>query len=663
MKIPRDFIDLQKFRYHAKLCHNEDSGDSWRLSESNTEPEMQFTYQDIIACRKKELLGTNEVLSANETQIFRNNLSSLHSFLAFIGKTDDSSVGREMLHGFNEKLVSYLDSLSVTSRTKSDRRSHLRAWQRTVEVVTQSFTHNEGEIVATNPVAGTFHQILRAAVSTADIAPRTLAKLVHSSPAAIRRWLKGAFPNPQAIPTVHRLEAELGLERDTLVRRLPDTSQDGARPSISIGYRERQRVNTRRLYRLKEKDISPGLQAEWDKYFDYKTSRNTVLERSAKGVWRMLPMEKISASLPAYARRGNRGCVTGAITMEKLRSYFGFLSHPEALGGFGKPPAEVQTLAWLVVPSAIDGFLNFLSNRSDGLVHSGHATFCALGASMVHPVTGYLTQQPEFASKLPDGMLQEDWSKACSRAYRLFQQWKRDAKDMSRKPSEPIQNLLNLSEPLVPVVRAVARIDQLAAESAPGSVEEALHKRDALLLAMLMANPLRVRNFMLMSWNENGNGSLYRRENGQWRLRFVAKDFKNLEHASQTDYDAPLPAALNERIEEYLVEFRPRLTKDTPSCKVVFPTQKGEVWRGVGAHVQKLTSRHIPETPGFGPHAIRHLVATDWLRKHPNDFLTAAMLLHDKLETVLKAYAHLRQDEAFTRFEAHLEAVGRATKA
>jgi integrase/ribosome-binding protein aMBF1 (putative translation factor) len=623
---------------------------------------MRFTYQDVIARRKEELLGTNDAPSASETQIFRNNLSSLHSFLAFIGKTVDSSVGREMLHGFNEKLASYLHSLSVNPRTKSDRRSHLRAWQRTVEVVAQLTAHNGDKIAPAKAIDDTFHQVLRSAVSNAGVAPKTLAKSVRSSPAAIQRWLKGAFPNPQAIPTVRRLEAQLGLERDALVRRLPETSQEGARPSISIGYRERQRVNTRSLYRLKEKDISLGLLEEWGKYFDYKTSRSPELARSTKGVWRMLPMEKISATIPAYARRGTRGCVTGTIAMERLRSYFGFLSHSEASGGFGKAPSEAQTLAWLAVPSAIDAFLNFLSERSGGLIHSGHATFCAIGASMVHPITGYLTQQPGFARKLPDGTLQGDWTTACSKAYRLFQQWKRDAKDMSRKPTEPIQKLLNLSEPLAPVVRAVDRIDQLAAESAPGSVEEALHKRDALLLSMLMANPLRARNYQLMSWTEHENGSLYRRENGQWRLRFVADDFKNMTNASQSAYDAPLPAALNERIEEYLVEFRPQLTKDKPRCKFLFPTRNGETWSGMSAHMQKLTSRHIPETPGFGPHAMRHLVATDWLRKHPNDFLTAAMLLHDKLETVLKAYAHLRQDDAFNRFEAHLDAVGRSMK-
>ncbi|MFP3835924.1 hypothetical protein, partial [Chryseobacterium sp. SIMBA_028] len=87
--------------------------------------------------------------------------------------------------------------------------------------------------------------------------------------------------------------------------------------------------------------------------------------------------------------------------------------------------------------------------------------------------------------------------------------------------------LLNLVEPLAPIMRAVDDLDKLAAQAAPGSLEEARYKRDALLLSMLMANPLRARNFKLMTWSENGTGKLYQRENGQWRLRFSAGDFKN----------------------------------------------------------------------------------------------------------------------------------------
>jgi hypothetical protein len=45
-----------------------------------------------------------------------------------------------------------------------------------------------------------------------------------------------------------------------------------------------------------------------------------------------------------------------------------------------------------------------------------------------------------------------------------------------------------------------------------------------------------------------------------------------------------------------------------------------------------------------------------------SDFLTAAQLLHDQLKTVLDRYAHLRQDDAFGRFEAHLQAAREASR-
>jgi site-specific recombinase XerD len=111
---------------------------------------------------------------------------------------------------------------------------------------------------------------------------------------------------------------------------------------------------------------------------------------------------------------------------------------------------------------------------------------------------------------------------------------------------------------------------------------------------------------------------------------------------------------LNARIEEYLEEYRPRLVKANPLANWLFPNNEGEKWQTQNAHVANLTKRLVPETPGFGPHAFRHLVATDYLRKHPNDFLTVAVLLNDRLETVLKAYAHLRQDESFDRYEAYM---------
>lgn len=667
MKITNDFKHLQYTRYHVKLCHNGDgNGDSWRLMEDTAERQMNLCYKEVVEFRKRDIVGSETDHGSSAIQIFRNHLTSLHSYLAFCGKTDDSQVGREMQSAFEGKLRDYLDCVDVAERTKSDRRSHLRAWHEAVTALLKR-PAEKGVAPAQAPVGdGAFHKLLRQAIAASGYAPKTLAKRAGASTSAIQRWLKGAVPNRRAYPSVHRIEAELGLERDTLLSRIRAETAEykNERSPASIAYRERLRENTIAVYRLRTELLSSPFLAEWAAYFDYKTTKYPSLERSTRGSWRMLPVKKIVQRVPAYARRGSVGCVTAMMTMDKFRSFFGYLCLPKEQGGLGIPLDEVQSLAWLTVPKAIDGYLTFVSNRSAGLIHSGHAVFCAVGASMTHPRTGYLTQQPSFAGKIPAGYMHADWSEGCAKAYRLFRQWARDAKGMSRKPNEPIQGLLSSSEPLAPIMRAVEKLDKLAAEKPAGSLQEAMHKRDALLLSMLIANPLRARNYILASWHEGGTGSLYQRENGQWRLRFEAGDFKNDKDALQTDYDAPLPASLNDRIEEYLFEYRPRLLTKNPRSTSLFPGKTGNQWEGLNKQVARVARRLIRETPGgFGPHAMRHIVASDWLRKHPNDFLTAAQLLHDKLETVLKNYAHLRQDDAFSRFEAHLEAVERAPKA
>lgn len=52
---------------------------------------------------------------------------------------------------------------------------------------------------------------------------------------------------------------------------------------------------------------------------------------------------------------------------------------------------------------------------------------------------------------------------------------------------------------------------------------------------------------------------------------------------------------------------------------------------------------------------MRHIVATDWLTHHPDDYLTVAELLNDSLTVVIQEYAHLKKDAAFSRYESHVD--------
>jgi len=83
-----------------------------------------------------------------------------------------------------------------------------------------------------------------------------------------------------------------------------------------------------------------------------------------------------------------------------------------------------------------------------------------------------------------------------------------------------------------------------------------------------------------MTWNENNSGALYRREDGQWHIRFHAGDFNNDGHAHNGNYDARLPRELDNRISVYLEAYRPRLLRTAPSAPWLFPSRNGVKWAG-----------------------------------------------------------------------------------
>jgi integrase len=67
-----------------------------------------------------------------------------------------------------------------------------------------------------------------------------------------------------------------------------------------------------------------------------------------------------------------------------------------------------------------------------------------------------------------------------------------------------------------------------------------------------------------------------------------------------------------------------------------------------------MTELYVPGESGFGPHAFRHLIATDIIKKDPRlGFFLASVALHDKLETVEEEYIHLKSSEFFEPVNTH----------
>jgi integrase len=652
---------LQSHRYSVTYGNNEQMRFELLREGGINAYSMQISYNELI----KQNLSTYEnckpdALPTTLTQTSKNRLSALHSYLAFNGKTESSFVGQEMYDDFDKRLHSYLASLSLSDKSKIDRRSLLRSWQRAALL----FKERKNALSVNHQRSGTttpFHIELRTAFANHPDKPKTVAIKAGASTSAVQRWLNGALPNKRALPSLARIEAALGLERSSLSRLLPKQTA-AVQPSVpsrisTIPYRVSLAQRVVDEYRIKSAELTPEFCNEWRCLLDYKTSKFPSLKRSAKGKWRLLPQEKLASKVSAISSKGKLYCVTSDMELNQIRGFLGYLVRPKTKGGFDVDDGSTHTLAWLAVSSAVDGFMEFLRERANGSTNAGHARFATFVRCLTDPVTGWLTQQPHLRNNLPGIYAKKPWEEMCADAHRLALGWKNDAVEMSRKPTTPIQQLLDLEEPLSPILRVVTALDTEAKSYAPGSLQEAVCKRDALLLAMLIANPLRRRNFVLLTWLEDSTGNLYMRENGQWRLRFDAKDFKNESGAKNEQYDAPLPKALTERISEYLAEYRPRILKGNADVPWLFPGKYGTKWENLSIHVACLTKRWIPGSPGFGTHALRHLIATDYLRKNPGDFLTAAELLHDRLETVLRSYAHLRQDDSFGKYEQHLSRI------
>jgi integrase len=177
---------------------------------------------------------------------------------------------------------------------------------------------------------------------------------------------------------------------------------------------------------------------------------------------------------------------------------------------------------------------------------------------------------------------------------------------------------------------------------------------------MFIGNPLRVGQYAVMTYRPDGGGNLVRVGPGRYRVHFQASDFKNEKGAASKPYDVELDPSVTPWIERYLAEARPHLAFASETDRFFLPAvvgprkakafleqqgmlpDKGWTADGMADRFKKLTFMYIDECPGFGPHACRHIIATDHLRRHPGDYLTVSTLLHDKLETVLKSYGHLR---------------------
>ena len=164
------------------------------------------------------------------------------------------------------------------------------------------------------------------------------------------------------------------------------------------------------------------------------------------------------------------------------------------------------------------------------------------------------------------------------------------------------------------------------------------------ILKLLVRIPLRQRNLRELSLGTN----LYE-EQGHWHLHFSGSELKighrgakvNTYHVDLTEHFPKLIPVLKEFLEVY----RPRLPNPTAST-LCFLTCNGNPYNG--KTLREMLSLAVAMRTGkrWYPHLIRTTWATEYLTSDEKpDWTTAAVMLGDKVATVMASY-HDLDDEA-----------------
>lgn len=187
----------------------------------------------------------------------------------------------------------------------------------------------------------------------------------------------------------------------------------------------------------------------------------------------------------------------------------------------------------------------------------------------------------------------------------------------------------------------------------PKELDRALQHRDGLLIALLAARPIRVRNLQMIRI-----GRHLRRENGRWRLVFAADETK-----TRRPLDLELPDTLAPAIETWLERYRPVLLARHGRWRRGSDGAGDALWvskdgtamtrMGLSFRLRRLTQRHLDRA--VGPHAFRAAAATEIAERDPAHVRIAAPLLgHTTFATADRHYVQARGRAAGIRYHDHI---------
>lgn len=610
-------------------------------------------------------------------------------------------VGYELRGSFAISLGNYLDALEgdgYSRNTLNDRKSIL--W---------SVRQSAVELFKTYGLPESFSEALTHLVRGSGKSHAQLAAESGVADNTLRDWMRDrSLVSRSSLPAVERLEDVFGVPRGTLAGRLTHFTVVHHAGRIVRGatpWRDHQRELSGLRYKFRA--LPPEVNAEFNDLVGFHTGIHWVRSRRLKrnSEWRIDPDGNIpSADRNGLALRGFFGYLVLPTGSDDPR-----------LAGRGMS-ADSLSLALLSDASLPLGYVEFMRQRSySQSYNTGTATFLNFCASLLRDKTGFLRQQPQYGAKLPTPVSPECWGNWCEENRREILYFLKDTKEsdnqpivMTRDPFAAVREFIDeIQHPISIMIEMAENMKRLIPLLEKGDpVTKALHVRDTFLAEFATSYPLRVKNFSRMKAQPfpsgitaGGDGppppdevNLYQKRDDSWWVRFRSREMKNGKAV-----DVPVARSIVGVLEDYMFVRRlviikavketinsrraelgmalltPEQESTIDRCPYVFrPGPRAirrmglrEMEKFTGAEpifartlyerMLMITQRYIPGCKGFGLHAVRALVASEYIKNHPNGWAAAAAALNDTEATVRKHYAWVRSCDKIKPWQEYHE--------
>jgi site-specific recombinase XerC len=603
-----------------------------------------YTYADLRRVHTKRLQAEGK-----SGQQIRNHDSALNQYAEAVGRFEASECAGDFTELFETNLAVFVKSLTnrgVSPAATANRVSCLR-----------SFRLSFNAMVA-DSIGKSFAEVLRDLLKIHETAPGAqFWKKLGVPKATLQRWLDGRIPGKSSRESIQRLEHFFNLPPGALLGRIYFDGSAKKAPERKNTARNRALAADRYIY----KTPTDAVRKEWAEVIHFHTAPYLLNGLQRNSTWRVKAEETISGPqmIQWYSKAQSGVCITACIAWGYVGRFFGYLLREKAKGGRGMGEEQLS-LALLSDISLVLEFIEFKKNRS-GFYTQYVVRLLNFVGSLLRKDTGFLRQQPKFGKHLLSPIHESEWDAWCENSRATLIRVSRDLKignhvKKGREPTEPIENILAEEHPIRVLITMVDEMNKVFVLD-QRLYRRAFRKRDVLLVKMLISNPLRVHHFTIMTYRSDNSGNLYQDATGSWRLRFDPVDFKNQRGAADKEYDVLLSPWLYQDIVEYLERYRPVLScADTSDRVFLSGSGKGKFWsaRSISEQMRRLTQRYIPGCPGFGVHAFRHIAATEYIKNNPNGFQVAANILHDRLATVMREYAHIKVADGFSHWTKYL---------